>query len=81
MWDRNKRNLGIILVILVFLLIINLIFLYLMAKSESSKTIKSDENNVILFKSSNEIIKQYAVYAFIIFCIITFVFELRKAIK
>ncbi|MFA6023298.1 MAG: hypothetical protein WC781_04375 [Candidatus Pacearchaeota archaeon] len=52
-----------------------------MAKSESSKTIKSDENNVILFKSSNEIIKQYAVYAFIIFCIITFVFELRKAIK
>lgn len=79
----NTRNLAIILVVLIVIVIINSVILFqFMNKSNITqsinepfekvpkpitKAINSDEK--IIFKSSNEKITDYAIYAFSVFCI------------
>lgn len=67
MRSRNTRNLAIILVILTLIVIVNSVIL--INVTGKTKAINTDENKEIIFKSSNEKVTDYAIYAFSIFCI------------
>ena len=79
----NTRNLGIILAILIVLFILNTIFLFNLTSKSGinfinepfekvpkpiTKAINTEKNEVI-FRSNNELITNYAIYAFSVFCI------------
>jgi hypothetical protein len=82
MWLRNEysRNLGIILVVLIILLILNnILFLkILIEKNKETQVIKRANSNGILFKSINEKIKEHAIYFFLVFCILIFIFSITQ---
>ena len=73
----NTRNLAIILVVLIIIVIVNSVILFqFMQKSDQTQNIKSDEK--IIFKSSNEKVTDYAIYAFSVFCIFLVILSTRQ---
>lgn len=81
MHEKNTRNLGIILALMIILFILNNIFLFFIINNgknnadSESKDIYIDKNNEILFRSKDEQIRGYAIYAFIVFCLVIIVFS------